>query len=196
MRSETPASSEPAPAPPRFSVLRSIGDFLRLALIAAAIALPVRYFVAQPFIVRGASMEPNFYDREYLVVDELSYFFRTPERGEVVVFRYPLNPREYFIKRIVGLPGETVEIRDGAVFVANAAHPDGVRIEESYLPSDLERQGNARFTLGPNEYVVLGDNRPFSSDSRNWGAMDRKFITGRVVFRAWPIARAGVLRTP
>ena len=196
MRSETPASSESSPAPPRFSVLRSIGDFLRLSLIAVAIALPVRYFVAQPFIVRGASMEPNFYDREYLVVDELSYFFWPPERGEVVVFRYPLNPREYFIKRIVGLPGETVEIRDGALFVANAAHPDGVRIEESYLPSDLDRQGNARFTLGPNEYVVLGDNRSFSSDSRNWGAMDRKFITGRVVFRAWPIARAGVLRAP
>lgn len=164
---------------------------MRLSLIAAAIALPVRYFVAQPFIVRGASMEPNFHDREYLVVDELSYFFRSPERGEVVVFRYPLNPREYFIKRIVGLPGETVEIRDGAVFIANAVHPDGIRIEESYLPFGVDWQSTARFTLGPNEYVVLGDNRPFSSDSRNWGAMDRKFITGRVVFRAWPPSRLG-----
>lgn len=166
---------------------------MRLAIIAAAIALPIRYFIAQPFIVRGASMEPNFSDREYLVIDELSYFFRPPQRGEVVVFRYPLNPREYFIKRIIGLPGETVEVDAGTVRIFSSDHPGGFRLEEPYLPPDLPFRGNVRFTLDPDEYVVLGDNRGSSSDSRNWGALERRFITGRAVFRAWPISRFGIL---
>lgn len=169
---------------------------MRLALVAAAIALPIRYFVAQPFIVRGASMEPNFHDQEYLVVDELSYFFREPARGEVVVFRYPLNPKEYFIKRVIGLPGETVEIRDGGVWVSREASLEEVRLEEPYLPEDLSMRGGVRFTLGQDEYVVLGDNREFSSDSRNWGVLERKYITGRAVLRAWPIAKLGVLPQP
>lgn len=177
------------------SVLRVLGEFLRLALIAAAIAIPIRYFIAQPFIVRGASMEPNFYNREYLVVDELSYFFRPPERGEIVVFRYPLNPSEYFIKRVIGLPGETVEIKNGGVFIYNAEHSDGFELAEPYLAMARETPGIVRFALGPDAYVVLGDNRPFSSDSRMWGALERKFITGRVIFRAWPLERFGVLGT-
>ncbi len=191
---------EPAQSPPtpqrRSPVLRTLGEFLRLALVAAAIALPIRYFIAQPFIVRGASMEPNFEDREYLVIDELSYFFRPPQRGEVVVFRYPLNPKEYFIKRIIGLPGEAVEIREDTIFIFNAEHPDGVELQEPYLPEDFRYRGASRFTLGPNEYVVLGDNRAFSSDSRSWGALERRFITGRAVFRAWPVQRFGLLPQP
>ena len=161
--------------------------------MAAAIALPIRYFIAQPFIVRGASMEPNFEDREYLVIDELSYFFRPPQRGEVVVFRYPLNPKEYFIKRVIGLPGEVVEIREDTLFIFNAEHPDGVELTEPYLSEDFRYRGTSRFALGPDEYVVLGDNRPFSSDSRSWGTLERRFITGRAVFRAWPITRFGIL---
>ncbi len=175
------------------SVLRTLGEFLRLALIAAAIAIPIRYFIAQPFIVRGASMEPNFHNREYLVIDELSYFFRAPARGEIVVFRYPLDPAEYFIKRVIGLPGETVEIKNGGVFIYNTEHPKGFELTEPYLPMKRETQGTIRFALGPDAYVVLGDNRPFSSDSRTWGVLERKFITGRVIFRAWPLERFGVL---
>lgn len=189
MSSETEASRRTSP-------LRTLGEFLRLAIIAAAIALPVRYFIAQPFIVRGASMEPNFHDREYLVIDEISYFFREPKRGEVIVFRYPLSPQEYFIKRVIGLPGEAVEVRSGGVYIFNAGHPDGSRLEEAYLPEGLAFRGNVRFTLAGGEYVVLGDNRPASSDSRNWGVLTRKFVTGRAVFRAWPIARFGVLPQP
>lgn len=181
--------------PEEKSVLRVLGEFLRLALVAAAIAIPIRYFIAQPFIVRGASMEPNFYNREYLVVDELSYFFRPPKRGEIVVFRYPLNPSEYFIKRVIGLPGETVEIKNGGVFIYNAEHSDGFELSEPYLAAAGETPGIVRFALGPDSYVVLGDNRPFSSDSRMWGALERKFITGRVIFRAWPFERFGVLET-
>lgn len=169
---------------------------MRLALIAAAVALPIRYFVAQPFIVRGASMEPNFYNREYLVIDELTYFLREPQRGEVIVFRYPLNPKEYFIKRVIGLPGETVEIRDNGIFVINAEHPDGIQLDEPYLPPEFSLRGTVRFILGSDEYAVLGDNRLSSSDSRNWGPLERKLITGRAVFRAWPVQRFGVLPQP
>ncbi|MBI4132072.1 MAG: signal peptidase I [Candidatus Sungbacteria bacterium] len=186
-------SESSAPASP---FLRALGEFLRLAVIAAAIALPIRYFIAQPFIVRGASMEPNFHDREYLVIDEFSYFFRPPQRGEVIVFRYPLNPREYFIKRVIGLPGETVEVRVDAVYVFNGERPDGFKLDEPYLSAGLAPRGNIRFTIGPDEYVVLGDNRSASSDSRNWGALERRFITGRAVFRAWPVSRLGSLVQP
>ncbi len=185
-----------SPPTPRHSKFRVVWEFLRLVAVAAAIALPIRYFVAQPFIVRGASMEPNFHEREYLVIDELSYYFRSPERGEVVVFHYPFDPSQYFIKRIIGLPGETVEIKDNSVFVTNSGHPEGMRLTESYLPDNLETRGNTRFILGPKEYVVLGDNRPFSSDSRSWGTLDGEYITGRVMLRLLPPQKFGVIKTP
>ena len=111
----------------------------------------------------------------------------------MVVFRYPLNPREYFIKRVIGLPGETVEVRDGGVWVFREAAPEAVRLDEPYLPAGLSMRGEVRFTLQQDEYVVLGDNREFSSDSRNWGGLERKYITGRAGFRAWPVARLGAL---
>jgi len=180
--------------PRRHSFLRTLGEFLRLALIAAAIALPIRYFIAQPFIVRGASMEPNFHEREYLVIDELSYFLREPKRGEVIVFRYPANPKEYFIKRVIGLPGETVEVKGGAVFINNSQNPEGFRLEERYLPSGLETRGSERFQLKVGEYVVLGDNRPSSSDSRSWGILEKKFITGRALLRVFPPRRFGMIK--
>ena len=188
-------TDEPRPPKPA-TLLRTSGEFLRLAVIAAAIAIPIRYFIAQPFIVRGASMEPSFHDREYLVVDELSYFFREPGRGEVVVFRYPLDRREHFIKRVIGLPGETVEVREDGIYIMNAEHPDGFNIAESYARRSPHVRGTIRFTLGQGEYVVLGDNRDASSDSRNWGALERRFITGRAVFRAWPMSKFGVLQQP
>ncbi|RJQ35980.1 signal peptidase I [Candidatus Parcubacteria bacterium] len=192
-----PRRSEPTPEPKFASTLRrTIGEFLRLAVIAAAIALPIRYFIAQPFVVDGASMSPNFIDGQYLVVDELTYFLRPPERGEVVVFRYPRNPQTHFIKRIIGLPGETVEIREGDVYIANAEYPDGFKLEESYLPEDVHIPGAFKFVLGPEEYVVLGDNRAESSDSRYWGTLERRLITGRAIFRAWPPTDFGPIVQP
>lgn len=183
-RDTLPSSSD---APKRGETLRrTVGEFLRLAIIAAAVALPIRYFVAQPFVVDGASMEPNFHDGQYLVIDELSYFLREPSRGEVIVFRYPGNPKIHYIKRVIGLPGETVEIKDGAVFIFNSEHSEGFRLDESYLPEDIRMSGNFRFTLRDGEYVVLGDNRSESADSRFWGVLERKFMTGRAIFRAWP----------
>lgn len=171
----------------------NVKEFLKFLIIASAIALPVRYFVAQPFIVRGASMQPNFENSEYLIIDELSYFFREPERGEVVVFRYPLDTRQYFIKRIIGLPGERVEIKGGKVSMREADSKESVLLEEPYLSKDTETAGDYIVTLGPGDYFVLGDNRAQSSDGRVWGALPRRLIVGRVFLRAWPASRFVIL---
>jgi len=176
-----------------FSFARSAKEFVKFLLIASAIAIPIRYFIAQPFIVKGASMIPTFENQEYLIVDELSYFLREPKRGEVIVFRYPLDSRQFFIKRIVGLPGETVEIEDGKVKISAEDGKDGRVLDEPYIPKDLRTDGNVKVALGAEAYFVLGDNRMQSSDSRMWGALPRSLITGRALLRAWPISRAGLL---
>lgn len=139
-------------------------------------------------------MEPNFHDHEYLIIDEITYRFSPPERGHVVVFRYPRNPQEYFIKRIVALPGEQVQIKDGLITIFNADHPEGFNLDESYLPRDLltSNQSEEKISVGADEYFVLGDNRNASKDSRNFGAVDASFITGKVLFRGWPLDRITV----
>lgn len=176
---------------PTESVGRSVGRFfwelVKAFLIAMVIIIPIRYFLIQPFFVRGASMEPTFDDGQYLIIDQLSYRFREPARGEVVVFRYPNNPAQFFIKRIVGLPGETVKIENSQLVVQNKQHPQGVVLDESgYLPSEVRTGGQLTFTLSESEYFVLGDNRPASSDSRSWGQLPRHDIVGRVWVRAFP----------
>ena len=174
--------------------LLEIREIVKVLLVSLAIVLPIRYFIAQPFIVRGAYMEPNFFDREYLVVDEISYLLREPQRGEAIVFRYPKDPRQFFIKRIIGLPGERVEIKSGKIKIFNSTYPTGLILEESYLrPPELAPYPDLVSTVGPKEYFVLGDNRNASSDSRFWGALDRRFLIGRAVFRAWPLSQFGVI---
>ncbi|OGY34618.1 MAG: signal peptidase I [Candidatus Andersenbacteria bacterium RIFCSPHIGHO2_12_FULL_46_9] len=158
------------------------------------IIVPIRYFLVQPFFVRGASMEPNFYDGEYLVVDELSYFLRDAQRGEVIVFRFPQNRSQFFIKRIIGLPGESVRINNGQVEIINDDFPAGVVLDEAqYLPGDMRTGGQIVVELGEKEYFVLGDNRPASSDSRSWGILGEDEIVGRAWLRAFPIDRLGVI---
>lgn len=174
-------------------------ELVKVVVISLAIIIPVRYFLIQPFYVKGASMEPNFHDHEYLIIDELSYRFAEPKRGDIVVFRYPKDPQEYFIKRVIGLPGEKVEIKDGQVFIYNQEFKNGVVLDESYLSPDLKTYssvGTDSVTLSPNEYFVLGDNRNSSKDSRSFGPVDRSFITGRVVFRGWPFSKLTVFQTP
>lgn len=181
-------------APSSKNWLLEIREVAKVLLISLAIVLPIRYFIVQPFIVRGASMEPNFFDREYLVVDEISYLLREPQRGEAIVFRYPKDPRQFFIKRIIGLPGERVEIKSGKIKIFNSAYPTGLTLEEFYLkPLALATHPDLVSTLGPKEYFVLGDNRNASSDSRFWGPLERKFFIGRAVFRAWPLSQFGVI---
>jgi signal peptidase I len=184
--SETPAS-------PLAAVGRFFWEIIKAFLIALIIIVPIRYFLIQPFFVRGASMEPTFEDGEYLIVDQLSYHFRTPERGEVVVFRYPNQPSQFFIKRIIGLPGETVVVQDGKVIIENAQHPAGVALDESpYLSPDVRTGGNVTMTLASDQYFVMGDNREASSDSRAWGPVPTHDLIGRVWLRAFPVDRMGV----
>lgn len=155
-----------------------------------AIIIPIRYFLVQPFFVRGASMQPTFEDGEYLLIDQLSYRFRQPRRGEVIVFHYPLQPSQFFIKRIVGLPGDTVTVENGRVEVQNDQLTQGAVLDESqYLPEGLRTGGQIQVTLQPDEYFVLGDNRPASSDSRSWGVLPIDNIVGRTWIRAFPFDR-------
>lgn len=169
-----------------------IWEFIKVVLISVAIVLPIRAYVAQPFIVSGASMEPNFQNGEYLIIDELTYQFKEPQRGEVIVFRYPLNPSDFFIKRIVALPQETVEIKTGKITVKKRGG-DLFELKEPYLPADAETAPDLVLDLGEEEYFVMGDNRPHSSDSRIWGALEKSKIIGRAFIRLWPVAKAGVI---
>ncbi len=171
---------------------------IKVVAISFAIIIPVRYFLIQPFYVKGMSMESNFHDHEYLIIDEISYRFRPIERGEVVVFRYPLNPQEYFIKRIIALPGEGVQVKDSKVIVYNEENPGGLVLPESYLDENMPTFSNSddKLTLGEDEYFVLGDNRTASKDSRSFGAVNKSFITGRVFLRGWPFNRATIFNQP
>ena len=169
------------------SFLGFIWELVKIAVFALLLAGVVRYFIFQPFFVNGASMEPNFDDGQYLIVDELSYYFRAPERAEVIVFKYPLDTRFYYIKRVIGLPNETVEIKSGQVVIYNDKNPDGLILKEDYLPKNFKTDGNIKRKLSPGEYFVLGDNRLASSDSRRWGVLPKNDIVGRVLLRVWPV---------
>ena len=161
-------------------------ELLKFVVIASVIVFPIRLFVAQPFVVSGASMEPTFNDGQYLIVDEISYRLEEPKRGEVIIFHPPQKPSEYYIKRIIGLPGEVVRIQSGSLSVTKV---DGstVTLDETYV----KRLGNGmdmQKKLAAGEYFVMGDNRPQSSDSRSWGILPEKNIVGRAMLRLLPVS--------
>ena len=162
-------------------------DLVKFTLLALLIVAPIRWFIAQPFIVNGSSMDPTFKDGDYLIVDELSYYFHEPQRGDVVIFRYPKDTSKYFIKRIVGLPGETFKLVDGHPFVVQSKNATPKEILEPYLT--FTAVNNLQTTLVADEYFVMGDNRPASSDSRFWGPVPRKNITGNVFVRLYPLSQ-------
>ena len=166
-------------------------ETIKVIVISFAIILPIRYFLIQPFYVEGASMEPSFHTKEYLIIDEISYRFNDPARGDVVVMRYPRDTRQYFIKRVMGLPGERIKIINGVVFTDNEP------LDESYLSEELKSYGSMEeLTLGEDEYFVLGDNRANSLDSRVFGPVQRRFIVGRAWIRGWPFDRISVFEAP
>ena len=173
-----------------------IGELLETVLISLLIIVPVRYFIIQPFFVKGQSMEPNFHDNDYLIVDELSYRLRAPERGEVIVLKSEVLQNQFLIKRIVGLPGETIQIQNGRVMIFNAQDPQGFVLDEPYLASGEVTDGNEKITLGSDQYFVMGDNRRFSYDSRRWGTLTRSDIVGRAWIRLWPFSGAQVFAAP
>lgn len=168
-------------------ILIFVWEITKIVLISLAIIVPIRYYLIQPFFVKGASMEPNFDSGQYLIIDEISYRFTEPERGDTIVFRYPLDPSQYYIKRIIGLPGETVEFNDGQVIIYKDDSVQGMVLDESsYIFKETFTYGETKVKLDSGEYFVLGDNRQASSDSRHWGALTGKYIIGRVWIRAWP----------
>ncbi|KPJ73414.1 hypothetical protein AMJ48_01510 [Parcubacteria bacterium DG_74_1] len=177
------------------SFLVFIWEITKIVIIALLIVVPIRTFLFQPFFVRGESMTPAFENGDYLIIDEISYRFQDPQRGEVIVFKYPNDPSQRYIKRIIGLPGETVEIKDGIVAISNQKEPY-VLDESDYLPSDIFTPGEILISLAEDEYFVLGDNRRASADSRRWGSLARQNIIGRVLLRAWPFTAFAKIEAP
>lgn len=162
-----------------------IKELLSYVVIAVVIVVPIRMFIVQPFIVNGSSMDTTFLDGQYLIIDEISYRFEEPARGDVVVFKYPNNPRIYYIKRIIGLPNETISINNENITIKNAENPEGFTLTETYTHSAT--LGKTSVLLGADEYFVMGDNRLVSSDSRYWGGLPRKNIIGKPVLRLFPL---------
>ena len=160
-------------------------EIIRFALLAIIIVVPIRMFIAQPFIVSGASMNTTFENGQYLIVDQLSYYLHEPARGDVVIFRYPRDPSKFFIKRVIGLPGDTLTIEESNVTITNEANPDGYVLDEQYVNS-MEVAAPRTEVMGPREYFVMGDNRNQSSDSRVWGVLQEERIIGRAWLRLFP----------
>lgn len=159
-------------------------------LLALFVIVPFRIFVAQPFVVQGASMEKTFHNGDYLVVDQLTYRLEEPKRLDVITFKSPQDPSVFFIKRIIGLPFETIDVRDGVVTITREGEVSQI-LTEPYAKEDLKGFPPVHITLEKDEYFVLGDNRPESSDSRIWGVLPEKNIMGRVLLRILPTDNAG-----
>jgi len=171
--------------------LESLWDLVKFVLIALIIVIPIRMFVAQPFVVSGESMFPTFNDGEYLIVDELSYNLGNPHRGDVIIFRYPNDTKRFFIKRIIGLPNEEISIKNGKITIINEENPDGFVLDEPYISEEFNT--NTTFKTNEGEYFVLGDNRNRSSDSRTWGVLSDKLIIGRAYLRLLPMKKIDYL---
>ena len=172
-----------------------VWEILKIVIIALVIVIPIRYFLFQPFLVRGQSMEPNFENGDYLIVDEISYRIRSPQRGEVIVFKHPEDSSQRLIKRIIGLPGETIDITGGEIKISKDGSTQ-ILDEKKYLNPSVFTAGEIHIVLGDNEYFVLGDNREFSYDSRRFGPFSADKIIGRVFLRAWPFASFVKIEAP
>ena len=187
----------------------SAKGFAWYVLLALGLALFIRFFVAAPYVVSGASMEYTFDNWDYLITDRLSYPLSEPERGDVIVFCLPntgecslverLLKKEWtaprtLIKRVIGLPGDTVSVEGSTVRISNSANPEGFILDEPYLsPNNLGGPTGTQITLSEDEYFVMGDNRRVSSDSRVWGILPKEDIIGQVLVRLFPLSSLGFL---
>lgn len=169
-------------------------ETLRTVVLVLLTAFIIRVFIMQPFLVQGASMEPTLANSEYLIVEKVAYKFRQPERGEIIVFRAPVNWTENYIKRVIALPGETIRIEDNKIYINSKV------LEESYIDADGVSFDNPDYslelTLGEDEYFVIGDNRNHSSDSRSWGPLPRQNIIGRAFMAIFPLDFFGIINSP
>ena len=183
----TPAETTPPPKKEGFW-----SEIIRFSIIALIIVAPIRIFIAQPFIVSGASMEPTFESGQYLIVDQLTYRFEEPNRGDVIIFQYPRDPSKFFIKRVIALPGETIQIDGNIVTIQNGDDKEPFVLNEFYV--DFMRPNTQLTqTLGEGEYFVMGDNRDASSDSRAWGILENDLIVGRAFVRLLPVTEVELL---
>lgn len=173
------------------STKQSFWEFVRFAIIALIVVIPIRIFIAEPFVVSGSSMIPAFENGNYLIIDKISYRLSEPKRNDVVVFKYPKDETKFFIKRIIGLPKETIDIKGSAVTITNREYPEGFTLNEPYVKNIANNA--THYELKDDEYFVMGDNRSGSSDSRYWGAVKRNLLTGRAFLRLFPINEIGIL---
>lgn len=167
-------------------------DLVKFAVLALAIVIPIRMWIAQPFVVSGESMYPTFDNGQYLIVDEISYIAGRESRGDVVIFRYPNDTKRFFIKRIIGLPNEKIIVTEDKVTIINKEHPEGIVLKEPYINEKLFRP-TGEFTTGKDEYFVMGDNRNRSLDSRSWGILPKKLMIGRAFLRLLPLKEISYL---
>lgn len=172
---------------PQKTKMQSFWELVRFALIALIIVVPIRIFVAEPFIVSGASMVPTFENGDYLIVDKLSYELGSPQRDDVVIFRYPNDTTKFFIKRIIGLPNETVDIKGNDVTITNDIYTTGFKLDQPFVKN--QANNDTHVVLKNDEYFVMGDNRNASSDSRVWGPVKRNLLTGKAFTRLLPISK-------
>ncbi|MBI2035305.1 MAG: signal peptidase I [Candidatus Liptonbacteria bacterium] len=177
-------------------IFASFVEVLEIAFVAVMAVFIIRNFLVQPFLVNGASMEPNFSNSDYLLVDELVYRFRDPRRGEVIVFRYPGDESTFYIKRIIGLPYERVVLKDGVIKIFGDESNEKLELEEPYLAPGLLTRGENDVILGADEYFVFGDNRSYSFDSRSWGPLPAKDLIGLVRVRLWPLNNISMFEAP
>jgi len=173
-----------------------VWEVAKIVIISLCIVIPIRYFLFQPFFVKGMSMEPNFDDGQYLIIDEITPRFEGYKRGEVIVFKFPQNPSLYYIKRIIGLPGETIELSGNKISIVGKENNEEFILNEGDYLSSTPNYQNLKIDLKSNEYFVLGDNRDASADSRRWGTLPSKYIVGRVWLRAWPFDKFETVDVP
>ena len=197
MKAQTQMDTEfskylPQTEAPKRSFRAEAWETIRFILIALAVVIPIRVYIAQPFIVSGASMDPTFATGQYLIVDEVSYHLKDPVRGDVVIFKYPKNPKQYFIKRVIGLPGETVIVNEeGKVFIKEVGAEALTTLKEPYVK--FTKSDAVETTLKENEFFVMGDNRAGSYDSRAWGPVSRDLIVGKAFVRLFPLSDTNIL---
>jgi signal peptidase I len=195
--SSIPAEAEQPTTSER--LMHGVWEVVKTVAFIILAAVIIRAFLLQPFFVQGESMEPNYHDGNYLLVNQVSYKFSKPSRGDVVVFKAPPEPDTNYIKRVIGLPGETVELKGGGVVIFNEQHRQGVTLQEPYEPpgvKTLPESSQTRWELGADEFFVLGDNRgpEKSSDSRAWGLLDRDLLIGKAWLRVYPPAEFGTVK--
>ncbi|MBI2630738.1 signal peptidase I [Candidatus Nomurabacteria bacterium] len=170
---------------------QSFWELVRFGIIALLVVVSIRILVAEPFIVSGSSMVPTFENGDYLIVDKISYKLTDPKRDDIVVFRYPRDTTKFFIKRIIGLPNETVDIKGAKITITNSDYKNGFVLDQPFIKSPSNN--NIHFELKDDEYFVMGDNRNASSDSRYWGAVNKNLLSGRAFLRLLPIDKIEAL---